>query len=118
MKKIIVLLFLSFIFASCEKKTDFYKVEVQVVSESGLPIQNATVKLTVPIDDETLQDYSYTTGVDGKAFFELKNEAYYNIQSWKWYYRGCNYVELKKNETVKRTVVLRGWDDPYNGCLD
>ena len=120
MKKIIALLFIGFLFASCEKKVDTYRAEIYVTTESGIPIQNALVKLTFPGADDQSNSIviDQVTGIDGIARFEIKNKAFYDIRAWKAYFRGCSYVEFKKNETVRETVIMRNWDDPYNGCID
>lgn len=118
MRKIFTLLAIVISLLSCEKAEDYYKAEITLYSESGVPVQNATVRLTIPNREDNTLVYTVITGVEGKAFFEVPNKAYYDVKCWKYPFRGCSYVEFKKNETVKMDVVLLDWSNPYNGCTD
>jgi len=116
MKKIFILLSACFIMLSCAKDDTTYRANVTVLSLSGIPIPNANIKLSVPVDGAN--EFFTSTNQDGRASFEVKAKAYYDVKTWRGSFRGCGYVEFQEGETVEQIVYIRTFSDPLNICFD
>ncbi len=116
MRKILIILSVCFLMLSCNKKDNTYRAELRVVTLSGIPIQNASIKLFVP--NPTATEFYTITDDDGKAYFEIKAKAFYDVKTWKGTYRGCGFVEFKKGELVTKDIIIRTWGDPLNTCFN
>ena len=116
MRKLIVLFAIPLIFTACGNQTDTYQARLRVVTESGIPIGNARVKLYVPVEGSIVLFDS--TDVNGYVDFEIPNKAFYDVKTWKGSWRGCGYVEFMKNELVTKDIYIRPYADPLNTCWD
>jgi hypothetical protein len=103
--------------ASCEKKTQGpYDIQVLVVNDEGLPIQNCLIRMYAPVGaDGTINAYA-KTGFDGRALFEYSYPAYLQLDAVKGSWKGCGFAELRDQNLVETTVVIKPFSDPNNGC--
>jgi len=115
MRKILIILSVCTLMLSCEKPDDRYRAKLRVVTLSGIPIPNASIKLYVP--NPEAEEFFLTTDIDGFARFEIKAKAFYDVKTWRGTYRGCGFVEFKKGEYVTKDIIIRPWGDPLNSCF-
>jgi len=116
----ILLLLFSSLVSSCTKKDGKAVVGLTVVNESGIPIQNCNVKLSVPDLPENTWGVEYfyaTTDEDGYIEFTTKVNAYYDVYVWKGFWEGCDFVEFVPNETNRKNIIIYPPGTPFNGCL-
>jgi hypothetical protein len=115
MKRFFLIALIGLFLTSCQEEVvNEYFVRVKVTNEDGVPVQNAAVKMFVPVPGST-EWYNFTD-VSGELVFRSGFEAYYDIKAWKLVYEGCNYVRLVKGETVDVNVVIYPIGEP-NGCV-
>jgi len=115
MRKILIILSVCTLMLSCSKENTRYQVELRVVSLSGIPVGNASIKLYVPVPQA--EEMFRTTDENGIVVFEIPAKAYYNVKTWKGSHRGCGFVEFVKGEYVKKDIIIRTWGDPLNSCF-
>jgi len=116
MKKVLIFLSACFIMLSCANENTSYIAQITIKTTAGIPIPNASVKLTVPVDGSN--SFYGLTDENRMISYELKAKAYYDVKTWKGTWRGCGYVEFKKGETVAQTVFIRPYGDPLNTCFN
>lgn len=116
MRKILIILSVCTLMLSCKKEDTRYRAELRVVTLSGIPIPNASLKLYVP--NPEANEFYVKTDEDGKALFEIKAKAFYDVKTWRGTYRGCGFVEFKKGELVTKDIIIRPWGDPLNTCFN
>ncbi len=103
--------------SSCEKKTQGpYDIQVLVVNDDGLPIQNCLIRMYAPVGaDGTINAYA-KTGFDGQALFSYSYPAYLQLDAVKGSWKGCGFAELRDQNLVETTIVIKPFSDPNNGC--
>ena len=118
--KLALLLGLMLGLGGCYDRTPEYKAEFTVKNADGIPIQNALVRVFAPVDvapgSNAPVDFYLYTNESGKASLTYGYKAFFEVHSQKGSFRGCTYIELFENETVQKTVILRAFNDPNNGC--
>jgi hypothetical protein len=116
MKRFIVLSFISFLFLTgCKKTVGSGMVGITVVTEKGLPIQNCSVRLDVPVEGAT--EYFGKTDVNGYIEFESGLHVYYDVYVWKGLWEGCDFVEIKPGSLNLKSVIIFPPGNNFNGCL-
>lgn len=111
------LLILLMSLAACEQdKQGPYTINVTVENEDGIPIQNCELRLYAPVGTAGTVNYYAATGIDGRATFEYDYPAYLRIDAVKSSWRACGFVELADDNVVSRTIVIKPFGDPDNGC--
>ena len=91
MNRLLPLLILSLLFASCERKTNKAVVGITVTNEAGIPIQNCSVKLQIPGGTEEVWGVDHffgTTDIDGYIEFDNTVNAYFDVYVWKGLWEG------------------------------
>lgn len=102
---------------SCKKETKGpYTINIKVVNDDGIPIQNCGLRLYAPVGTAGTVNYYGATGLDGAATFEYEYPAYLRIDAVKSSWRACGFVELDDRNEVSRTIVIKPFGDPDNGC--
>lgn len=115
MRRLFLLLVLSVFLAGCEEDSSQAKVIITVTNVDGVPVQNASIKMYTPVPG-SIGWYGQTNEA-GQITFASGLEAYQDLKAWKFLYKGCNYVHLKKGEVAEVTVILYPYGEP-NGCVE
>ncbi len=101
----VILTIISLSTSSCYKDP-FYKALVIVEDTLGNPIEEAEVRLYAPVNDNQV-DTTQETNAQGIVEFEFELDAVLNIDAVKGTWTGSGFVQLKENETVEETIILR-----------
>ena len=117
MKRIIVVLISAVLLANvgCKKEEKVGSVGITVINEDGVPIQNAKVSLSVPVDGAN--EYYGKTDINGYIEFKSGLHVYYDVYVWKGIWEGCDFVEMKPGETYQKNVVIYPPNTTFNGCI-
>lgn len=116
MKRLIILSLICFsLFTSCEKSGGAGVVGITVVNAAGVPIQNCSVLLDVPVDGSN--GYYGTTDIDGYIEFKSGLHVYYDVTVWKGLWEGCDFVEIKPGTTLNKEVIIYPPGSVFNGCI-
>lgn len=116
MKRFIVLSLISFLFLSgCKKTEGEGTVGITVTNEKGLPIQNCSINLTVPVDGAGT--YYGKTDENGYIEFGAGLHVFYDVYVWKGLWEGCDFVEIKPGTKTLKTVIIFPPGSNFNGCL-
>jgi hypothetical protein len=115
MKRFILLFAIPLLFAGCQKSTGAGIVGITVVNERGVPIQNCSVKLFVPVDGAI--DYYGKTDVNGYIEFKAGVHSYFDCYVWKGLWEGCDFVEFRPGERKAKNVIIYPPGSVFNGCL-
>lgn len=111
-----MLSFISFLFLSgCKKATGVGTIGITVTNEKGLPIQNCSVRLDVPVEGAT--EYYDKTDINGYVEFESGLNVYYDVYVWKGLWEGCDFVEIKPGTKNVKSVIIFPPGVNFNGCL-
>lgn len=102
----------------CEKETveGPYSISVRVVADDGKPVQNAEVRLFAPVGSSGVINQYTVTDIEGRCSFEYEYPSYLRIDAVKLSWRGCGFVELKDQNDISTSVVMKPSGDPDNGC--
>jgi hypothetical protein len=119
MKKLaLILILLGLGFSGCKKeKRPTYSAKIRVVSESGLPIQNAAIRIDAAIPESTALSYYMTTDISGYVYFTYQYRATFDVTATKGFgWIGCSSFALQPNIEVETEVVMYPYFAGFNGC--
>jgi len=119
---LLVTLFVATIFSGCKKVDGVGTVGITVTNDKGIPIQNCSIKLTVPLSVspgvDWGVDYFYgRTDEDGYIEFSKPNNSYFDVYVWKGLWEGCDFVEFVPNEISYKTIIIYPPGSAFNGCI-
>ena len=117
MKRILVVLISVAVISlvGCEKQQELGVVGITVVNEGGIPIQNAQISLTVPVDGAN--EYYGRTDENGYIEFKSGLHVYYDVYVWKGIWDGCDFVEIKPGNSYQKEVIIYPPNTTFNGCI-
>lgn len=117
---IVLISVLVFSLVGCKKQDGKANVRLTVVNEKGVPIQNCSVKLSVPVSPETSWGVDYffdVTNEDGVVEFQTSVNAYFDVYVWKGLWEGCDFIEFIPNEQNDKNIIIYPPGTTFNGCL-
>ena len=88
---------------------------ITVVNDKGVPIQNCSISLTVPVDGAN--EYYGKTDINGYIEFGSGLHVYYDVHVWKGLWEGCDFVEINPGKTTQKNIVIYPPGTAFNGCI-
>lgn len=104
--------------AGCDESspTDEGTATIYVVSEDGVPIQNALVLFESPVNTPNgLEVFKYT-GIDGSTFVKWNYDLYIDVTVVKGSYKSCTAIHVIPGESTEKELTLLHQSHPGNGC--
>jgi hypothetical protein len=119
MKKLLIfMLFGGLALSGCQKeKRERFSAKIRVVSESGLPIQNAAIRIDTDLPEANGLEFYMTTDISGYVYFTYPYRATFDVTATKGFgWIGCSYVALQPNQEVEVEIVMYPYFATFNGC--
>jgi hypothetical protein len=91
--------------SSCEKE-HFYKAEVTILDQAGLPVQGVVVTTNIDVNQPHIVGRTDTTGANGKVQFDFYNVANMKVEADKGNLHGEGRLILEEDITVKVNVIV------------
>jgi hypothetical protein len=119
MRYLIVLAAFLWMATSCNSDdANEYPFVITVMTETGIPAQNVTVRVTADVPN-AIPDFTGATDINGQVRFEYDNQAVLKVQASRgnpvsWI--GCGFIRLKQGVEVEKTVVILPFDPSVGGC--
>lgn len=110
-----IALLLLFSGLSCEQEgNDDYRLTVVVTVQDSIRVQNALVRVWVPLENSSIDEYRFTNEL-GEIELKFDSPVVLDLRAGKAPYKRCSFVELKRGDNIKRMNMIPANND-NTGC--